>query len=93
MNKKINIVTKSKKTKLMLIQIGERTHHQDHVITLQSLRVIKTIVRRPTNPIPPDDEVLLLLIVVLFKLIKRFISIHCNHKERESDPNETIQRF
>jgi hypothetical protein len=58
--------TKIRRTKLMLIQIGERTNHQDHVITSQSFRVIKTMVRRPTKPIPPEDEVLLLLIVVLF---------------------------
>jgi hypothetical protein len=52
------------RTKLMLIQIGERTNHQDHVMTSQSFRVIKTMVRRPTKPIPPEDEVLLLLILM-----------------------------
>lgn len=28
------------------IQIGERTHHQDHVITLHNLSTINAIVRR-----------------------------------------------
>lgn len=41
--------------KIDVIQIGDRTHHQDHVIIFRSFKVMNTIVRSPTNPIPPDD--------------------------------------
>ena len=44
----------SKIANAMTIHIGESTHHQDHEITLHSLKVIKTMVRSPQNPIPPD---------------------------------------
>jgi len=34
------------------IQIGDKTHHHDHVILPISFNTIKTIVKRPVNPIP-----------------------------------------
>jgi hypothetical protein len=37
------------------IRIGERTHHQDQLITPTSFRVIKTMVSNPRNPIPPPE--------------------------------------
>lgn len=44
------------------IHIGDKTHNHDHVIIFSSLRVIKTIVSNPVNPIPLElDELLLLL--------------------------------
>jgi hypothetical protein len=43
-----------------VIQIGERTHNQLHLITPVSLSAMKRIVSRPENPI--DDEFVLLLI-------------------------------
>lgn len=39
-----------------LIQIGERTHHHDQVMWPVSFRPIKRMVRRPVNPIPPEEE-------------------------------------
>ena len=38
------------------IQIGETTQNQPHEINPINLSVIKTIVRRPTKPIPVDEE-------------------------------------
>jgi len=38
------------------IQIGDKTHHQDHVIIPNSFKVIKISVSRPQNPMPPDAE-------------------------------------
>lgn len=49
----------------MLIQIGERTHHQLQLIKPVNLRPIKRIVSRPVNPIPPDEEEELLDIRIL----------------------------
>ena len=42
------------------VHAGARTHHQDQSITLQSLRVMKTMVRRPPKPMPPELEDLLI---------------------------------
>ena len=39
-----------------LIQTGDRTHHHDKSITLDSFKVMKTIVRRPVNPMPLLEE-------------------------------------
>lgn len=51
------IMRKMEMTNPKLIQIGASTHHQDQAMWPVSLRVMKTMVRRPTNPIPPlDDE-------------------------------------
>ena len=47
-----------------LIQIGDNTHHHDHAMTLQSFRVMNTMVRRPAKPIPPDVLLFVLLMVV-----------------------------
>ena len=38
------------------IQIGDNTHHHDHVITLVSLRPTKRTVRSPVKPMPPEEE-------------------------------------
>lgn len=41
------------------IQIGERTHHHDHAMKPVSFKVMKTMVSRPTKPMPPvleEDE-------------------------------------
>jgi len=35
---------------------GDNTNHQDQEITLVNLRVMKSIVSSPTNPIPPLPE-------------------------------------
>ena len=40
----------------MLIQIGERTHSHDQVMTPQSFKTMKATARRPTNPIPDDED-------------------------------------
>lgn len=42
---------------------GDKTHHQDQSIYLVNFNVIKTIVNRPTKPIP---ELLLELFDILF---------------------------
>lgn len=57
------------------IQRGERTQSQDQVIIPQSLRTMKTIVKRPVKPMPPDDAVAVaeLLIVLMFYLIMYFV--------------------
>jgi hypothetical protein len=44
------------------IQIGESTHHHDQDILPINFSVMKTIVRSPTNPIPPFELLELLLI-------------------------------
>ena len=43
-------------TKLTLIQIGESIQTQDQLMCPVSLRPIKRTVKRPGNPIPPEDE-------------------------------------
>ena len=40
----------------MGIQIGDNTHHHDHVITLVSLRPTKRTVSSPVKPTPPEEE-------------------------------------
>lgn len=50
-------INKTTTTKIAVIQIGERTHTQDQFILPNNLRVTKTMVKRPTKPIPPEDEV------------------------------------
>jgi len=42
---------------LILIHIGDNTHHQDQFILSNSLRTINTIVNNPTNPIPLLEDV------------------------------------
>jgi len=37
-------------------QTGANTHHQDQSIVSVNLRAMKTTVRRPTDPTPPEDE-------------------------------------
>ena len=54
----------------MLIQIGDSTHNQDHVITPHSFSVINTIVNRPAKPIPDD-------VLFLFSLILLFFDVRC----------------
>ena len=44
------------------IQIGDNTHSQDHAITLVSFKMINTIVNKPGNFIPDDDDDELLII-------------------------------
>jgi hypothetical protein len=57
----------------IVIQMGLRTHHQDHTITLVSLSTIKTMVNKPVNPMPLFVVVELLLIIVYFpQSIKSF---------------------
>lgn len=46
-----------------VIQIGDNTHHHDHAMTLQSLRVMNTMVRRPAKPAPLDVLLFVLLMV------------------------------
>lgn len=48
------------------IQMGHKTHHHDHEISLVSLRTINTIQSNPKKPIPPD-ELLLFAIKLCFK--------------------------
>ena len=45
------------------IHRGDNTHHQDHDILPRSFRVTKTIVRKPTNPIPPLDDLAILSVL------------------------------
>jgi hypothetical protein len=40
----------------MVIQMGDNTHHHDQSILPSSLSVMKTSVKTPVKPIPPDDE-------------------------------------
>jgi hypothetical protein len=54
----IRATTIIKITSKKLIQRGERTHNQDHVMNPVSLSPINRTVRRPANPIPPLDDVL-----------------------------------
>ena len=49
------MMTKITIAKAAPIQMGERTQSQDQVMIPQSLRTMKTIVRRPAKPMPPDD--------------------------------------
>jgi len=51
------------------IQSGDKTHHHDHVILPINFNVIKTIVKSPTKPIPPelDEDVSDILNPPLFK--------------------------
>lgn len=57
------------------IQMGHKTHHHDHEISLVSLRTINTIQSNPKKPIPPD-ELLLFAIKICFKgLILIFILV------------------
>lgn len=56
-----------------LIQIGLNTQNHDQLITLQSFNAIKTIVRRPANPIPEDadadaDAEFLIMLILMFIL-------------------------
>lgn len=46
------------------IHIGLKTHHQDQLMTWQSLSVIKTMVSRPENPMPPEDVAVFVLAIV-----------------------------
>lgn len=48
----IKLMIKTTNAKATGPQIGQRTHHHDHVITFVSLRTMKTIARIPVNPIP-----------------------------------------
>ena len=45
---------------MVVIHIGERTHHHDHVILFNNLRVINTTAKRPGNPIPLEEVLLLI---------------------------------
>ena len=53
----IPMMIKIATTKAAPIQMGERTQSQDQVMIPQSLRTMKTIVKRPAKPMPPDDAV------------------------------------
>jgi hypothetical protein len=54
------------------IHIGDNTHHQDQSILSISFRVINTMVSKPTNPIPLDEDELDLLILSFLPIIKLF---------------------
>ena len=45
-----------KATMIKLIQIGLKTQSHDQCITPQSLRAMNTMVRRPVNPMPEDED-------------------------------------
>ena len=49
-------IARIKSTSERLIQMGERTHHHDQLITLPSLSPMNRIVRAPVKLIPPEDE-------------------------------------
>ena len=40
----------------MLIQMGDSTHHQDQSIFPINLRTMNTMVSKPLNPMPLEDE-------------------------------------
>lgn len=60
--------------KMAEIQIGDNTHHHDQAMYLVSFKTIKTMVRRPTNPMP--DELELLDFDILIALVKIKIEHH-----------------
>jgi hypothetical protein len=71
-------------TRAALIQIGDKTHSQDQLITLQSLRTIKATVNKPVKPIPEldADELLFLLNVYLLShriLVLCYFLFNFNH--------------
>jgi hypothetical protein len=51
------------------IHNGLNTHSHDHEIKPVNLRAINSIVKRPTNPIPPLDELELFDIVSSLKYV------------------------
>ena len=55
--------------------VGESTQNQDQVITLHSLRTIKTIVRTPKNPIPPLTSTF--AIISIFCILYTFLKGLC----------------
>jgi len=62
-----------------LIQRGDRTHHQDQVMTPQSFKTMKVTARSPANPMPleEDDEsdmvVTKLVVVEVFREYGRIL--------------------
>lgn len=50
------------------IQMGDNTHHHDHVIFPRSFRIINTMVNSPVNPIPPVLELLVFSDIRLSKM-------------------------
>lgn len=50
-----------------VIQSGLRTHHQDQLMTSQSLRAINKMVNNPAKPIP--DELFEFWLLILFYLV------------------------
>jgi len=65
----IRAIAMINRTKAKLIQMGDRTHHHDHAIYPVSFRPMKSTVKRPTNPMPPDDVVVLLLILLFYSSV------------------------
>jgi hypothetical protein len=55
-------------TRIVEIQIGDSTHHQDQSITSTNFRTMKTMVSNPTNPIPPPEEEELVCLVIIYLL-------------------------
>jgi hypothetical protein len=49
-----------------VIQIGDKTQSQDQLITPVNFRAIKTMVRSPQKPIPPDEDDDVLLMIFAF---------------------------
>ena len=50
------------KTIVTVIQIGDNTHNQDQLITLQSFKTINISVSKPQKPIPPLELCLFFII-------------------------------
>jgi len=50
-----------------VIQTGDKTHHHDQSILSSSFRIIKTIVRTLTNPIPPEELVVVVAIFLSYR--------------------------
>lgn len=54
------------------INMGDKTHHQDHFMYPVSFKPINRTVNKPKNPIPPDD----VLRVVIFVLVRKYDAPH-----------------
>ncbi len=79
-------------TNIADIQIGESTHTHDHAITPVNFRAMKRIVRRPTNPIPPELALLLdeLLLLVLYTFILNFLLNMSGAPGENRTPDKTV---
>lgn len=68
-----------------LIHKGDKTHTQLQLMMLQSLSIMKAIVRSPLNPMPLADALADDLLLLIFFLFFKFIIIFASEtKNQES---------